>query len=111
MPVDVKDKLRAVVRDLGSQTRVAELLGVSRSRVSRWLRTGEEPDQENRRKLQGVEFVLARLFEEFPREVALDWLLGFNAQLGDRQPMYLLKRGRITEVLGALDADAAGGYA
>ena len=110
MPVAVRDKLEAVARDLGSQARVARLLGVSPSRVSRWLRT-EQPDPENRRKLEGVEFVLGRLLDLYERDVAIDWLLGTNAQLGDRRPIDLLAAGRTAEVLLAIQADEADSYA
>jgi transcriptional regulator with XRE-family HTH domain len=109
VPVAVREKLRAVTRDLGSQARVARLLGVSPSRVSRWLRT-EEPDPENRRKLEGVEFVLARLLSLYMREAAIDWLQANNPFLRNRRPIDLLAAGRITEVLGAIDADEAGSY-
>jgi uncharacterized protein (DUF2384 family) len=109
MPVAVREKLRAVTKDLGSQARVARLLGVSPSRVSRWLRT-EEPDPENRRKLEGVEFVLTRLLDLYYRDVALDWLLGTNVFLGYRRPIDLLASGQIAEVLGAIQADEAGSY-
>jgi transcriptional regulator with XRE-family HTH domain len=110
MPVAVRDKLEAVARDLGSQARVARLLGVSPSRVSRWLRT-EQPDAENRRKLEGVEFVLGRLLDLYERDVAVDWLLGTNAQIGDRRPIDLLAAGRTAEVLLAVQADEAESYA
>jgi transcriptional regulator with XRE-family HTH domain len=110
MPVAVRDKLQAVTRDLGSQARVARLLGVSPSRVSRWLRA-EQPDPENRRKLEGVEFVLGRLLELYERDAALDWLQGINAHLGDRRPMDLLAAGRTAEVLQAIQADEAGSFA
>src|SRR5919197_1949199 len=102
MPVAVREKVRAVSRDLGGQARLARVLGVSPSRVSRWLRT-EEPDAQNRRKLEAVEFVLGRLLDLYHRDVALDWLLGFNAHLGNRQPLYLLANGRVTEVLEAIE--------
>jgi transcriptional regulator with XRE-family HTH domain len=110
MPVAVRHKLQALTRDLGSQARVARLLGVSPSRVSRWLRT-EDPDAENRRKLEGVEFVLSRLLSLYGRDAALDWLLGVNAHVGNRRPIDLLSVGRITEILQAIDADEAGSYA
>ena len=110
MPVPVREKLRAVTEDLGSQARVARLLGVSRSRVSRWLRT-EEPDAANRRKLQGVEFVLGRLLDVYGRDSALKWLEGINAHLGNRRPIDFLDAGRIQEVLGALEAEETGSYA
>jgi transcriptional regulator with XRE-family HTH domain len=110
MPVAVRHKLEAVARDLGSQARVARLLGVSPSRISRWLRT-EQPDAENRRKLEGVEFVLGRLLDLYERDVAVDWLLGINAALGDRRPIDLLAAGRTAEVLLAVQADEAESYA
>jgi transcriptional regulator with XRE-family HTH domain len=110
MPVEIRTKLRALTDDLGSQARVAEILGVSRSRVSRWLRT-EEPDADNRRKLEGAEFVVSRLLSIFDRETVLDWLWGFNAHLGNRRPMRLLAAGHINEVLAAIDAEESLAYA
>jgi uncharacterized protein (DUF2384 family) len=110
MPVTVREKLRAVTEDLGSQARVARLLGVSPSRVSRWLKT-EEPDEANRRKLRGVEFVLARLLDDFDRETALKWLQGVNAHLGNRRPIDLLAAGRATDVVAAIEAEESGSYA
>jgi len=110
MPVEVRTKLRAITDDLGSQARVARVLGVSPSRVSRWLRT-EDPDAANRRKLEGLEFVLGRLLDVYERETAIKWLQGFNAHLRDRRPIDLLSAGRITEVLAALEAEETGAYA
>jgi len=110
VPVAVREKLQAVTKDLGSQARVARALGVSPSRVSRWLRT-EEPDALNRRKLEGVEFVLSRLLGLYQRDTAIKWLQGINPQLGDRRPIELLAAGRITDVLQAIDADEAESYA
>jgi len=110
MPVAVREKLKAVQRDLGSQAEVARVLGVSRSRVSRWLRD-EEPDAVNRRKLEGVEFVLGRLLDIYGAETAAKWLRGLNAHLGDRRPVDLLAAGRVADVLLAIEAEEAGAYA
>jgi hypothetical protein len=54
---------------------------------------------------------LARLLRIYDCEIALRWLAGTNAQLGDRRPMDLLGRGRLTDVLGAIDAEEAGSFA
>ena len=110
MPVAVRDKVRAISQDVGGQAKLARLIGVSPSRVSRWLH-GEEPDAENRRKIVGVEFVLSRLLDTMYPETALKWLEGFNAHLGNRQPAYLLAQGRITEVIQAIEAHETGAYA
>lgn len=110
MPVEVRDKVRAVSRDVGGQAKLGRLIGVSPSRVSRWLRT-EDPDPVNRRKVEGVEFVLARLLSMWERETALKWLQGTNAQLGHRRPIELLAAGRVAEVLEAIEAEETGAYA
>src|SRR5687768_15124634 len=96
MPVPTREKLRAITRDLGSQARVARALGVSPSRVSRWLRT-EDPDPENRRKVEGLEFVLARLLSFLHPATAVKWLTGSNPFLNDFQPIEYMARGRVTE--------------
>lgn len=110
MPVAVREKVRAVSRDLGGQAKLARLIGVSPSRVSRWLHT-EEPDLENRRKIEGVEFVLSRLLTTMEPETALKWLHGFNAHLGNRRPIDLLAVGRVAQVLEAIQAEETGAYA
>lgn len=110
MPVPVREKLKAVARDLGSQARVARVLGVSPSRVSRWLRT-EEPDADNRQKVEGLEFILTRLLQLYDPETASEWLLGMNPFLRNWRPIDRIAQGRITEVLRAIDAEQAGSYA
>ncbi len=110
MPVAVREKVRAVSQDLGGQAKLARALGVSPSRVSRWLRT-EEPDPSNQQKVEAVEFVLGRLLVIHEKDSAIKWLQGVNAHLGDRRPIDLLARGRVAEVLEAIEADETGAYA
>lgn len=110
MPVAVKDKVRAVSQDVGGQAKLARLIGVSPSRVTRWLQD-EIPDPENQRKVEGVEFVLSRLLSVFERETALKWLQGVNANLRNRRPIDLLAAGRVAEVIEAIEAEDAGAYA
>lgn len=110
MPVEVREKVRAVSRDLGGQAKLARLIDVSPSRVSRWLKT-EEPDEENRRTVEGLEYVLTRLLGVYDRESALEWLQGFNAHLGDRRPIDLIAAGRVLDVLPAIEAEETGAYA
>jgi transcriptional regulator with XRE-family HTH domain len=105
-----RTKLAALVADMGSQAQVARALDVDRSRVSRWL-TDEEPDRENLIKLEAVEFVLSRLQLTYQRSTALKWLFGFNAHLGDARPIDLLTKGRVSDVLRAIEAEEAGAYA
>ena len=100
MPVPVRQKLKAIREDLGSQARVARALGVSPSRVSRWLRS-EDPDPENQRKVEGLEFVLAYLLSFLHPDTAIAWLNGLNPTLNDFRPIDYLARGQITEVIEA----------
>ena len=109
MPVPVRTKLRALRDDLGSQARVARALGVSPSRVSRWLKT-EDPDPENKRKVEGLEFVLSYLLSFLHPETAVDWLHGRNGFLNDFRPIDYLARGRILDVIGAARAFRAGSF-
>jgi len=78
--------------------------------VSRWV-ASEEPDAANRRKIEGVEFILSRLLDRWERDTALKWLEGVNAFLGDRRPVDLLAHGRVAEVLEAIEAEESGAYA
>ncbi len=110
MPVPVREKLKAIKEDLGSQARVARALGVSPSRVSRWLKT-EEPDPENRRKVEALEFVLTYLLSFLHPDTAISWLNGHNPFLNDFRPIDYLARGRITEVIQAARAERALSFA
>ena len=103
-------KLLRIVDALGGQSEVARLLHVHRSRVSRWL-AGEEPDPQNRARLEALEFVLARLLQTFMLPTARKWLTGINAHLGNRRPVDLLARNRIAEVIAAIEQDELGSYA
>jgi hypothetical protein len=105
-----RQKLATLVADMGSQAQVARALEVDRSRVSRWL-ADEEPDRDNLLKLEAVEFVLSRLQLTYQRATALKWLYGLNPHLGDARPIDLLARGRVSEVLRAIEADETGAYA
>ena len=103
-------KLRRLIETFGGQSEVARLLRVDRSRVSRWLR-GDEPDPKNMARLEALEYVLSRLLHTMHPSTARKWLRGFNAHLGNRQPLFLLERGRVADVLAALEQDELGSYA
>ncbi len=103
-------KLRRLIEQLGGQSAVARLLGVDRSRITRWL-AGEEPDARNRAGLEALEFVLARLLQRFPPGTAHKWLTGTNAHLGNRRPLDLIGRNRIAEVIAAIEQADLDSYA
>lgn len=103
-------KLRLLAEELGGQSAVARLLRVDRSRITRWL-AGEEPDPGNKARLAALEFVLARLRQQFPASTARKWLAGTNAHLGNQRPLDLIGRNRIAEVIAAIEQADLDSYA
>jgi uncharacterized protein (DUF2384 family) len=110
MPVTTAIKISALSEDLGSQRRVAELLGVSPAQVTRWRRGGGI-DLENAERVDLLELVLSGLLRLYPSDAAEAWLLGLNPRLGDRRPIDLVRAGRTQELLAAIADERAGGYA
>jgi uncharacterized protein (DUF2384 family) len=110
MPVATAEKITALSQDLGSQRRLAELLGVSPAQVTRWRRGGGI-DLVNAERVDLLELVLANLLRLYPAEAAEQWLRGLNPHLGDRRPIDLVRAGRAQELLGALAVERAGGFA
>ena len=103
-------KLTHLISALGGQSAVARLLGVHRSRVSRWL-AGEEPDPRNKARLESLEFILSRLHQHFPPATARKWLSGTNAHLGNRRPLDLIAHNRVAEVIAAVEQAELDSYA
>jgi len=110
MPVATIEKVRALSDDLGSQKQLAELLGVDRSRVTRWLR-GEGIDQLNADRIDQLEVVMSLAFRTYHPRAVRPWLTGVNPHLGNRQPIWFLRKGRYDEVLAALRQERAGSFA
>ena len=97
--------------DAGTQAAVARLIGVDRSRVTRWLTTDQQPDPGNRRTIDALEFVLSRLRSRYHAGTAFKWLEGVNPNLAGARPIDLLRHGRVSEVIAALEADETGSFA
>jgi len=110
-----KDAVKAEIGNLrilfGSQNRIAELLGVDRSSVTRWIKGQDLPDSENEEKIIAIRYVLSRLTRIFQEEVAMSWLKGINAFLGNQRPIDLLRNGRVSEVIAAIEQTETGAYA
>lgn len=95
---------------LGSDRAVADVLGVSPSQVSRWRR-GQVPDPDNADRLGGLALAAEMLERWLEPEAVEGWLHGANAHLADRTPAFLIRHGRIADVIGAIEAEKAGVYA
>jgi len=110
MPVATTQKVQALRADFRSAAQLADLLGVSRSQVTRWLR-GAGIDLINAEKVDLLEFVWSNLLRLYEREAALAWLFGVNPQLGDRRPIDLVRAGRAEELMRAIRAERSDTFA
>ncbi len=110
MPVATAQKVEALRDDLHSAAQLAEMLGVSRSQVTRWLR-GSGIDPLNAEKVDLLELVWANLLRLYERDAALAWLFGLNPYLGDRRPIDLIRAGRTEELMRAVRAERSDSFA
>ena len=110
MPVAVTRKVEALQEDFRTAARVAELLGVNRSQVTRWLR-GAGIDPLNAERIDLLELVWANLLRIYDRDAALAWLEGLNPTLGDRRPVDLVRQGRTEELMRAIRAERSDAFA
>lgn len=110
MAVSATIKAGALARELGSQAKLAGLLGIERSTVSRWLHGGR-PDPKQAARVDALEYVLAESERVFGKAGAHKWLKGLDPHLGDRRPIDVLRSGSVHEVIRALAEHRAGSYA
>ena len=110
MPVALAQKVEALRVDFRSAAQLADMLGVSRSQVTRWLR-GAGIDPINAEKVDLLELVWSSLLRLYDKEAALAWLFGVNPLLGDRRPIDLIRAGRAEELMRAIRAERADSFA
>ena len=110
MHVAMAQKVRTLTVDFQSAARLAEMLGVNRSQVTRWLR-GAGVDPLNAEKVDLLELVWSNLLRLYDRDAALSWLFGVNPLLGDRRPIDLIRLGRTEELMRAIRAERADTFA
>jgi uncharacterized protein (DUF2384 family) len=110
MAIATARKIESLREDFGSGAAVADLLGVSRSRITRWLQ-GEGIDPLNAERVDLLELVWANLGRIYDADAAREWLLGLNPSLGDRRPIDLVRAGRAEELMRAIRAERADSFA
>ena len=109
MPIGVVQKVEALRVDFRSAAQLADMLGVSRSQITRWLR-GAGIDPLNAEKVDLLELVWANLLRLYDREAALSWLVGVNPLLGDRRPIDVIRQGRTEELMRAIRAERSDAF-
>ncbi len=110
MAVATAAKIRALKRDFRSGAAIADLLGVNRSQITRWLR-GAGVDPLNAERIDLLELVWSNLLRLYEPEAARAWLFGLNPQLGDRRPIDMIRMGRVEELVRAIRAERADAFA
>ena len=105
----VVDRLENIIRVFGSDAGAAAALDVSRAQPRRW-REGQIPDPENRDRIVGLDAVLALLAGYLEESTIPKWLDGVNAHLGNRRPINVLREGRLSEVIAAIEAEKSGAF-
>lgn len=109
MPIGTARKVEALRVDFRSAAQLADMLGVSRSQVTRWLR-GAGIDPLNAEKVDLLELVWSNLLRIYDKEAALAWLFGINPLLGDRRPIDLIRLGRAEELMKAIRAERSDSF-
>jgi len=110
VPLATASKIRALRRDFKTGAAIADLLGVNRSQVTRWLR-GAGIDPLNAERIDLLELVWASLLRQYEPAAARAWLFGLNPHLGDRRPIDLVRAGRAEALLRAIRAERAESFA
>lgn len=106
----VSFRIQAARRAFGSDAELAAGLGIDRSQLTRW-RQGQTPDRENADRLAGLDVVVELLSGYLSPSSIPKWLNGFNAQIGNRRPIAVLRAGRLSEVIAAIEAEKGGAFA
>lgn len=102
-------ELKYLTSHVGSQSKLAKLLKVNRSSVSRWFSRDLEPGQ--RVRIGGLSLILRKLYSVLEPEAATEWLHGINAHLSNQKPIDLIRQGRFSEVLAAIEQEDTLAYA
>jgi uncharacterized protein (DUF2384 family) len=110
MPIQSTRKVEALRADFRSAAQVADLLGVNRAQITRWLR-GAGIDPLNAERIDLLELVWSSLLRIYERDAALSWLFGVNPRLGDRRPVDLIRAGRTEELMRAIRAERSDSFA
>jgi uncharacterized protein (DUF2384 family) len=110
VPVTTVAKIQALKQDFETGAALADLLGVSRSRITRWLQ-GAGIDPLNAEKIDLLDLVWSNLLRVYEPQAARAWLFGLNPHLGDRRPVDLIRLGRTEELMRAIRAERAGSFA
>jgi hypothetical protein len=93
-----------------SDAAIADFAGVDRSRVTRF-KQGKNLEPDTDALLDAVSATVTLLRGFLDDEMIPEWLRGINAHLGDRTPLDVIRTGRVSEVIAAIEAEKSGAFA
>ena len=94
-----------------SQSAFADLVGVSRSSVSRWRDGADTPSEGHAALVLDVDYILGQYAQHYPAARFREWFTSANAFLNGARPHDVLLVEGPTRVIQALHAEAAGSFA
>lgn len=93
-----------------SDAAIADFAGIDRSRVTRF-KQGKNLEPETAALLDALGATVTQLRGFLDDDAIPDWLRGTNAHLGNRTPLDVLRTGRLSEVIAAIEAEKSGAFA
>ncbi|WP_334151142.1 antitoxin Xre/MbcA/ParS toxin-binding domain-containing protein [Microbacterium sp.] len=112
MDLEIANRANVVAKVLGSRAKLANILKVSTSQPTRWIKGQESPNSENTRAIVDLEHVVIRarlLWGD--DEVVNAWLTGRNGFLDGARPIDVIATQGSGPAIDALDQATAGAFA
>ena len=94
-----------------SQSALADLVGVSRSSVSRWRDGSDTPSEDRAALVLDLDYILGQYAQHYPAGRFHDWFTSANAFVNGARPHDVLVAEGPTRVIQALHAEVAGSFA
>lgn len=100
----VATRVELLIDALGTATRVAECLGVTRPLLSKWRAGTVMPTPAQAKLLVDLDHVVARGSLIYVPEIVNEWLFGHDSYLEGARPIDVLHLRGVADVLAALDS-------
>ena len=100
----ITTRIELLVGALGTATKVAECLDVTRPMLSKWRAGLVMPSPAQLKLLVDLDHVMARASLIYAPEIARAWLSGHDSYLEGARPIDVLQLRGVQKVLDALDA-------
>ena len=100
----IASRIELLIGAVGTATKVAECLGVTRPLLSKWRAGTVMPSPGQLKLLVDLDHVMARACLIYYPKVAYSWLVGSNSYLEGARPIDVLRLRGVQPVLDALDA-------